>query len=343
MRTSFLCFFLKKMSYYVRESYSNSVPPDVFITKPSKYDRPVSDLVRDCFSRWSNRLSMPGVTFAGNIKYVLDAVRSTPDMHSMRSITFRGCKMNDKDIKDLVDFVCEFPNIKKVEITHRKFTDDSMPDVFRMLQNSSVYHLDFTENKFTEAGVSILICAIQVSNLTSLDLQGCQFDEVQSAGLLEAIKGLNLTKLNMGRNTLASYLAMCQLRDILDKGKLVELEIDKCELEDRDLDLIAPSISACKELKVLNINCNLYLSVSAVKRMFTAIGLHPSLVRICLSGDREFDRKCSELKWEYKRKLTEARLIVVLLSVRVIERIGCKSLLSKLPNELFRALKVMLF
>jgi len=317
----------------------------------------------------------PAQISACGLKPWLDGMRLGLDATRQLSVHVRATNLTSEDVKDIEEFICAFPNVYALYLHMCHLEDDSLVHIIRLIQNKPLQSLWLTDNLFTpqgiaqlanglhgtklrkltldnnyvgSAGCAALARAIPKSNLAWISLEGCNLQVKDMCAILKASRNSKIEFLDLSQNFLGTKLGMRNVNRLLanNNGRLEYLQMRDCGITNSGLGIIAPGVAKSRGLIELNINFNPKVAIKSVERMLDIIEYHPSLEDVNVFGCSGYSGLYTGVYMDPVARRIDlwrrARFMIAMVSARVIERIGCKSILAIFPIDLFRALKVML-
>jgi len=315
------------------------------------------------------RLNVDRTYLNGRLREILDIIRSAQTRPGILEICFYQVTVSCEDMKVLAKFICDTATTMNIKMTSCELNDDAMDSIIKMVRTPSVVDLDLTDNMFTGGGMARLTSvlggtslielnlnknpisrlaaealakALPHTNIIKLHLSQCRMGIQETSAILKAVKHSKIKRLNLSRNTIGSCRGPHAINEALENRNLQMLSMACTDLTNRSLEIITSGIVKSRTIRTLDISVNSRITVHGINRMLKSIEYHSSLSYVQAAGCSGtwfgFGMQIYDLVCQWMK----ARLIITMLSARVVARIGCKSSLSVLPTELFRVLKTML-
>ena len=291
-------------------------------------------------------LSIRNCDLNGNLRGILDMVRSFQFTHGIRHIEFQHISFGHEDFTHFISFVRSVGTVEHISIQwcvwNNSCSDQAIARMISVLHGTRLEGLHFDATDIGPFGSEALADAIPHMNLKLLRLSYCNIAIRNMCKILKAVKGSNIGLLDISGNSIGNFLGPKAVCVALQNPNLNVLHLRECSLNSRGLGLIVPAISKSIGIKMLSLCGNTDIQFDAIANMLNAIGYHPTLKEINAVGCDRLYLTIVDFVNTRLIRWARARRIITMLSARVVKRIGYKSYLSMLPTELFRMLFRML-
>jgi len=204
---------------------------------------------------------------------------------------------------------------------------------------TSIRYLDFSRNDIGEEGAFRVAAMLEKvpDQIRNLELDNNQILPLGIEAICSSV-GPRLEYLSISGNFLTSQASIQALVEMLKSSSLEKLGLNLLGIDDDVLLQIAEGVKSAHHLKHLKLNDNFKITDRGMYEFLKEIGYPVALERMDLhqSGITSI---CEKFVKEYLKVLQSesAKLMTVLVSSRVIPRIGQATLLRLLPVELIRS------
>ncbi|MBX9807700.1 MAG: hypothetical protein K2X95_07865, partial [Flavobacteriaceae bacterium] len=203
--------------------------------------------------------------------------------------------------------------------------------------STSLKVLDVSVNRIENGGIEALAKALPNTVLETINLDSTGITNEGVLSWCKAMKGkrIKLQCVLLGNNNLTDVI----VTPLVEIESLEKISLTGTELTNKAMEDFAPILKLNSKFQMLDVRNNQKITDEGFQYFLNSIQTHPSFDQL-LSSDTGISakmRKNVENKLEILRG-DVARLLCVVCSIR-LPRLGCKSLLRALPNELIRKLK----
>eukprot|EP01130_Rhizamoeba_saxonica_P003362 TRINITY_DN1423_c0_g2_i1.p1 TRINITY_DN1423_c0_g2~~TRINITY_DN1423_c0_g2_i1.p1 ORF type:complete len:1050 (+),score=227.93 TRINITY_DN1423_c0_g2_i1:331-3150(+) len=210
-----------------------------------------------------------------NLERPLDKFFSNTNLHGLKlannKLSFR--------IGPYLKHLMKQENLVVLDISYANIGSAGTGQIFRYLHKcQNLSELIVSGNITNKKGLKLL--SDQLKKIKTIERLGLSYCKITKDGFITLSRGLSinesLTSLDISANNLSSKTACRHMEDVFGEGKLRELNLSGCCLEDKQLELVSEGIANSETLTRLHLDQNKFTQVG-IKQLCYAIKLQPNL------------------------------------------------------------------